>query len=767
MSFPITINAAASAIEQPSHYGPWFHGADIYVLNYLADSPPQLIMEKSTDGGATWAVVGTGPTVLDGTSFFGFSKADYVVACACQSTADATKLYVCYLTVPDMSSNVFVAMTPFTMGGDTWGSPVVSADGLLNPATISCCAYRQADNSIIVAGYGFSIVTLEFLDHLISSYIVLDVTGGTWNTLADLGYQDYTDMLGGTLWNQRPCGIVCDSSGNTHVFMQQLTKLSSTDPVVVSTNEDLVFTAPGDCFQLDDVESWGGGGAGGSKSGFANGGGGGASYEHLTSLAVTPGTSYPITIGLGAQPIIDADGAIGAQSDIDGNCIAVGGLGGTQQTGGAGGIGSELGGDGGDGNPSGQIPHSGGGGGAAGGPLGPGLRGTDGDLSTGGPGGTGADPAGSGGSGGFDVNTASPDGQIGQTLGGGGGGSSGQFFVDEGRLSIGGAGADGLLRFQYTRFTNSHPGRLWQQAIHSDNSLGTLSEITEGSCPIGNGPFQFDVKVSATQVAIAFSGVTATLNDDMSVGKATNGPNVLTFSFQTVSAGNSGSEIAPAPAIAWDGTDLYLAYLSAPDIATVHYLSRKDSGSGFGPPGTIGTFADAGCRIATEFHTSLRVTFGTPTTASTRYAPAESPEFLQFDYPIGGLDGNLVTMKLTAVLNGATTVTVTPSDVNQFLIEVSYGYTVDGFGDKIPDGGSWDGLAAIINASASADIVTATGYSGFSPGAGNTGTTGTQQLSGGSSGASTPTYFAGDVEPPPHNIILIGPCSMQPCVPTV
>jgi hypothetical protein len=76
------------------------------------------------------------------------------------------------------------------------------------------------------------------------------------------------------------------------------------------------------------VELWGGGGGGGQSfldgigGGSGGGGGGGGAYTK-TSLAVTPGTSYVITVGGGAD-----SGFSGGSSDFGGVIIADGGGGG-------------------------------------------------------------------------------------------------------------------------------------------------------------------------------------------------------------------------------------------------------------------------------------------------------------------------------------------------------------------------------------------------------------------------------------------------------
>jgi hypothetical protein len=723
VSFPIVIDAGASAPEQPAGFGPFLVGSNRYVLNFISG---QLVMKKSTNGGDTWATVGTGPAIATA-SDLSQQPADYVAACACQSTADPTKIFVCFLT-PFPAA---LALSTFTAGADSWGAPVTSSVG---SAGIGCCAYRASDNSVWLAATGATTVTINGLDHNIASVIRYDVAGAAWDDgsgWTDLGYQDYVDAVGNTIWNQRPCGIVAQSDGTLRVFMQQITRESDTTPVSLVISGTGTFNTPGDCVEIS-LACVGGGGGGGSPTDAGNGGGGGGAYASLSALAVVPGTSYPVTVGLGG-----AADAPGGQTDFNGNCVAPGGLPGVNPTGGAGGAATHSGGDGGPGATGG-----GGGGGGAAGPGGDGGDGTTGGGGLGGPGGPGGPGGGGLGAGGTGgSNPTSPNGDIGQAFGGGGGGGSGLA------MSVGGAGADGVMQVTYTPFTNSHAGRMWQQSISPTNTLGTLTEITQGTMPIGNGPVQFDCKAGAGFVVIGFSGVTATGNGSILVGKGNNASDAITFTFQTISVGNAGSGIAPSPALAISGTTVYCAYLSAASLAAVNFSYRTDTGAGFGPAIVLGSFADAGTRIVAAFlGGGLNIAFGTPTTASTTYAPVESPEFLTFEGNTPGVDGNLVEIDLTPVADGSLSVVITTGPVNQVHIAIQFGYTTDGFGDHIPDGGSWAALAAAINLTAAAAYVTASGWPGFSPGA--TSVAGAQFLEGGSSGGGDSTFFA-DVEGPP------------------
>lgn len=738
MPFPVTIDTA-SAPEQPGSYGPFSGGGDIlYEVNYKTtegDTPfGQLFMEKSTDGGATWAEAdaGNGPIIATKEQAF-LASQNYVAACACQSTLDPTQIYVCWV-----DQSLQLNISPFTIGVDTWGSavPAIGQAGV-----IGCCVYREVDNSVVLAATGASVVQPILLFHVISSFIVFDIAGSSWGAWADLGWQDYMDVIGETIWNQRPCGITIDADGTAHVFMQQITRESSTAPITNSYSSSSNFNVPSNCLQIDSGESIGAGGGGGSAAGPGNGGGGGGGWTAFGPFAVTPGDTLPVTVGVGG-----ASDLPGGDSDFNGVGVAGGGQPGTNSAGGAGGAGDNVGGDGGDG-------AAGGGGGGGGAASSIGVGGTGGTAPGGGVGGSGGIGSGTSGNGGSGGQTGGIDGNLGTFPGGGGGGTSGD------PVGVGGLGRDGLVSFTYTPFTNSHPGRMWQQAVSPTNTLGTLTEIVEGEFPIGNGPVQFDCKAESGIVVVAFSGVTATLNAGISVGKALASTDVLAFTFQSINVDNAGSGIAPSPALALDGTAIYCVYMSAPSLGEVNYVYRLDSGLGFGAAVAIGTFADAGCRLQAEFFTVLLLTFGTPTAAVLNFDNGEGGGHLDFTAAVPGLDGNQITIHLIASEGAADlAVAVTISDVNQVLLEITFGYTLDGFGDAIVSAGSWSALADLINASAAAEFVTATGNSEFDN-ADSMAPTEPTLMAGGSTGEGTPTYFSGAPSPPTPTPTPITPIS--------
>lgn len=173
------------------------------------------------------------------------------------------------------------------------------------------------------------------------------------------------------------------------------------------------------------VDCWGGGGGstGGSFGGSGRGGAGGGAYSQKVNIAVTPGNSYTVTVGVGGT-----GGSVGSGAGTDGGdswfsttgtVLAKGG--GTTGTGGASGSGvgntKFSGGDG--GACADNTGAFGGGGGGGGGTTGNGGNGTaSSGVSTNGVGGTGTSVGGGrGGDGGSGSGVA--------IRGGGGGGADG------------------------------------------------------------------------------------------------------------------------------------------------------------------------------------------------------------------------------------------------------------------------------------------------------------------------------------------------------
>jgi len=215
------------------------------------------------------------------------------------------------------------------------------------------------------------------------------------------------------------------------------------------------------------VECWGGGGAGGAADavGTANvggGGGAGGAYAMKTSVPVTPGNSYTITIPAAATaPAGSADGARfdGADVSFAGDSVTVtaaGGQGGECKVGtgnisGAGGAASTAGcvGDvvfaGGDGSQNGDRNGGAGGGGA-------GDAATGGNAVAGTAGLGGVNGGGNGGGGRSGSNIGKP----GNSPGGGGGGAKSQSSAG-GDAYYGGVGGLGQIIITYVQTPSIEP----------------------------------------------------------------------------------------------------------------------------------------------------------------------------------------------------------------------------------------------------------------------------------------------------------------------
>lgn len=594
MPFPVTIDTVSRATEAPGYFGPFQVGTSLYAVS-IDPNTQQLMMFKSVDDGATWAAVDSlnGPFA----DINAPGTLDSVYYSSCQSTLDTNKIFVVYT---DVNLGNDLALVVFNAGSDTWGIPSDSGLGYSGFFPLVCC-YRPGDDSVVVAGSIQQVQTFV-LFHRIVSYVKYNVAGDTWSGWTPMGYTDYSDV---TIWDQKPCGICIDSGGTIHVFMQQLPAKSS--PLLVTLFElntagSLFVDIPGDCTSLA-LYVMGAGGGGGGAGGVSGGGGGGGMGVDLAH-SVTPGATINVVTGAGGP--VDTDGD---DSSVDG-ITGGGGKKGTGTVGGAGGSGTHVGGDGG----ATDGVSCGGGGGSpgyyitpvgispiiGGGSSGDGENGTDSSGAT--PGAGGQEPVlavgGIGGSGG----TAGVDGSPGTAPGAGGGGG--------GTGHLPGAGADGLTIGFYTPVTNEHAGRMWHQSIDSSDTLGALQEITEGSFPIDGGPIPFDCKPGSGYVAIAFSGATLSTNGNISVGRANNGAS-LTFSFQSISAGNGGSGISPSPSIAAFGAIVVCFYLQVTSTVSCEFFYQTDGGSGFGGATSLGSFLDIGARLCVDvFGSDIKGCFG-------------------------------------------------------------------------------------------------------------------------------------------------------------
>lgn len=609
MPFPVTIDASVGGAEQPGKFSTYLNGANRYQIQFvLGASTAQLAAYKSTDGGATWSAVGTGPIAT-------WPGVGYGVVYTCVQVGPL--IYVIYI---DNSVGQY-AVTTFDMGSDTWGAVLAStqppfgvfltsAEGSFNLPQI-CASYRALTGDIlcILPGDG---VTLTDVPHRICCFAMFNIAGSTWNSWADLGYVDYADI---TTWDLLPCGMVTDSaSGRTTVLMQQVARsgpgnLQSFQYTGSGANEvDIPLDAPTSV----NVLAWGAGGGGNTGTDIGSGGGGGA--FKAGSVTVVPGDSYTATVGAGGTSGSDGTASVFETVTAD---PGLAGSSGALATGGAGGAGDHAGGAGGTTNSGGTT---GGGGGGSATATADGTVGSDGGATEGGIGGAGQ---GSGGAGGNDNPFNPPTGgQAGGAPGGGGGGHGGADLTTPG----GNNGGDGEIDISWTSVRNTHDCRMYQQAINSDNTLGSLAEITQGAYPsraknAAPVPLTCDIATFGGDVWITFTGATSTSGrDNISVGTgATADP--VGFSFQIFSSGNGSNDIDSCPALAVGAAAAFCCYISAPSAGPISFLSRADVGLGFGGPVSIGTLTLPDDREFGRLQASVlaavpEITFGTPTTAS-------------------------------------------------------------------------------------------------------------------------------------------------------
>lgn len=219
------------------------------------------------------------------------------------------------------------------------------------------------------------------------------------------------------------------------------------------------WTAPCNVSKVT-VEAWGGGGAGGGTEGSGSnsrsGGGGGGGGFIRSTVTVTPGANYTITVGAGGAKVVRGSGNNGENSSFGTLVTANGGKGGVRGlntsggarygAGGAGGVGGTATGTGtqtynGGAGSTGTGSNSGPGGGGAG-------NGGNGGVATStveGSGGLGLIP---GGYGGQPYIGGRQDGYAGSAPGGGGSGSTSLNPVIIG--TTGGNGGNGLVKLTYS-----------------------------------------------------------------------------------------------------------------------------------------------------------------------------------------------------------------------------------------------------------------------------------------------------------------------------
>jgi hypothetical protein len=285
-----------------------------------------------------------------------------------------------------------------------------------------------------------------------------DATAGTTS-----GYSESTAGAGGYATRQAedPWTETDASNSKKSLYLVYSTIEEGTHTDVYSSGTH-TWTAPTGVTTAD-VACWGGGGGGDIISTSAGGGGGGGAFASST-VAVTPGNDYTVTVGVrGISATSPTNGGDSQFVADDKTVLADGGKLASGTTGGAGGVtaGSDsigdvenAGGTGGNGSTTGDV---GGGGGGAGGPHGVGGNGATGAAAVGGGGGggnggnngsgsTGGTSTNGGAGGDGDTNDATAPGGINggwNVLGGGGGGGGDDGDPGGNGGPVGGGGGGG------------------------------------------------------------------------------------------------------------------------------------------------------------------------------------------------------------------------------------------------------------------------------------------------------------------------------------
>jgi len=390
------------------------------------------------------------------------------------------------------------------------------------------------------------------------------------------------------------------------------------------------------------VECWGGGGAGGGNSTTADGGGGGGGGAYSKStLAVTAGTTYNVSVGTGGTGVVSAAGNPGGDTwfNTSGTILAKGGTGGNPPVAGAGGT---AGTGGAAGSGVGTTKYSGANGGA----------GKDHNTGVGGSGGTSAGtgangnpgavgsttnvtaPAGggdSGGGGGADANG------VAGTVPGGGGGGSGDNVTGS---RTGGDGANGKIIITYVDYIPTIT-----LGASPSICLGTTSANLPYSATV-NSPNQYSINYDATAEAQGFVDVALTALPSTPItltlpGGAVAGTYNATITVKNTTTGCSGSATAFTITI-----DPAATPVAAGTITGTAYICQSQSGVAYSVPaitnatsytwtysGTGATINGTTNSITIDFNASA--TSGNLTVAGTRACGSGT---VSANYAIGVMD---------------------------------------------------------------------------------------------------------------------------------
>lgn len=312
---------------------------------------------------------------------------------------------------------------------------------------------------------GTNITEQDFTDNTLSGTVLINSNTGTIvRTLFEDDSTEGSEIFDIEIRQGSISGPILLATGNGGETTINDTSLDPppTGQIQYATSGTYSWVAPEGVTSVSAVLIGGGGGGGGSTAygGFPGGGGGGGALAWKNNIAVTPGNSYSVVVGIGGAGS-NGTGANGGSSTFLG-VSAGGGNGGDHGSSGSvtnpGGTraGADGGGNGGAGGYGGQFSGYsngyGGGGGGAGGYSGNGgagaIRSYAGNPTNGGPGvggaGAGGGGTGNGGSVGLQGQGANgvPNGghgsSTGTVFGGGGGGRNANGYPSPGLNGVGG-----------------------------------------------------------------------------------------------------------------------------------------------------------------------------------------------------------------------------------------------------------------------------------------------------------------------------------------
>ncbi len=353
------------------------------------------------------------------------------------------------------------------------------------------------------------------------------------------------------------------------VFLVGMVQTSIGQSQTFSTSGTSTFAVPASATSVK-VEAWGAGGGGGVASSLNRAGGGGGAYAS-SIVPVTPGSSYPVSVGAGGGA-----GVAGGNSSFNtAFVVAIGGSGASGSTGGNGGTGSTgtIKWAGGKGGNSSSVNKDGGAGG--GGSAFTTVDGNPGGVvrnsSSGGAGGTGT---GSGGNGG--ANGAS--GASGNVPGGGGGGKG------DGNFGTSGSGAAGQVKISWSTIISFTPTSACANSGAPVTITGTNLSGATAVTFNGVNAASFSVVNSTTISAVLpASATTGLIVVTTPSGTATSTTFTVNPVPATVTVSGSGTFCGSATLTASNGSD-----------GTIYFQGTTSNGTSTTTPATSQTVTSSG-----------------------------------------------------------------------------------------------------------------------------------------------------------------------------